>query len=427
MTFALALDGRFESFGDYRQPTGATAESTPAQQSSTGQTPAVQQQAMPVKTDWDATFGENSHLYRTSDGNSPFIIQTQGRIERREIKDSEGGSSLQNRSVEGAGQWRYNGKTASFDFYPSKNGIGVSIPALIPALYAHQPTKSVSASELGLSYDPAFMVSALATKNGKNHDSWSDYALTHNNYGDYGTDSFNRSVSGALRGDWQKITSYDAKVSGFDKFLESAVIGGIATIATMGFGTPLAASMQSAGYSAVTAKVASNAIVGAAAGGTTAAVTGGDVKKGMLMGGAGGAVGGYASTLEGGANFVGPANPNGGLLSTSNIANAAGQTALSAATGGNPVQTLASSVAGSAATNASGSPFVGKLASLTAGKVVGDITSDQPTRPPTNTATTASVPKNTALSSFEPQPQPGASFSYSLPSFNYVDLMGKRG
>ena len=425
MTFALALDGRFESFGDYRQPTGATAESTPAQQSSTGQTPAVQQQAMPVKTDWDAAFGENSYLYRTSNGNSPFIIQTQGRIERKEIKDSGGGTSLQDRSVEGAGQWRYNGKTASFDFYPAKGEIGVS--SFNPADYAHQPTKSVSASELGLSYDPAFMVSALATKNGKNLDSWSNYALTNNNYGDYGTDQFNRSVSDGFRGEWGKITAYEAKVSKFDKFLESAVIGGITTIATMGFGAPLATAMKAAGYSAGTAAVASNAIVGAAAGGTTAAVTGGDVKKGMLMGGAGGAVGGYASTLEGGANFVGPANPNGGLLSTSNLANATGQTALSAATGGNPVQTLASSVAGSAATNASGSPFVGKLASLTAGKVVGDITSDQPTRQPTNTATTASVPKNTALSSFEPQPKPGASFSYSLPSFNYVDLMGKRG
>lgn len=425
MTFALALDGRFESFGDYRQPTGATAESTPAQQSSTGQTPAVQQQAMPVKTDWDAAFGENSYLYRTSNGNSPFIIQTQGRIERKEIKDSGGGTSLQDRSVEGAGQWRYNGKTASFDFYPAKGEIGVS--SFNPADYAHQPTKSVSASELGLSYDPAFMVSALATKNGKNLDSWSNYALTNNNYGDYGTDQFNRSVSDGFRGEWGKITAYEAKVSKFDKFLEAAVIGGITTIATMGFGAPLATAMKAAGYSAGTAAVASNAIAGAVAGGTTAAVTGGDVKKGVLLGGASGAVGGYASTVEGGANFVGPANPNGGLLSTSNLANATGQTALSAATGGNPVQTLASSVAGSAATNASGSPFVGKLASLTAGKVVGDITSDQPTRQPTNTATTASVPKNTALSSFEPQPKPGASFSYSLPSFNYVDLMGKRG
>lgn len=425
MTFALALDGRFESFGDYRQPTGATAESTPAQQSSTGQTPAVQQQAMPVKTDWDAAFGENSYLYRTSNGNSPFIIQTQGRIERKEIKDSGGGTSLQDRSVEGAGQWRYNGKTASFDFYPAKGEIGVS--SFNPADYAHQPTKSVSASELGLSYDPAFMVSALATKNGKNLDSWSNYALTNNNYGDYGTDQFNRSVSDGFRGEWGKITAYEAKVSGFDKFLEAAVIGGITTIATMGFGAPLATAMKAAGWSAGTAAVASKAIAGAVAGGTTAAVTGGDVKKGVLLGGASGAVGGYASTVEGGANFVGPANPNGGLLSTSNLANATGQTALSAATGGNPVQTLASSVAGSAATNASGSPFVGKLASLTAGKVVGDITSDQPTRQPTNTATTASVPKNTALSSFEPQPKPGASFSYSLPSFNYVDLMGKRG
>lgn len=136
MTFALALDGRFESFGDYRQPTAATAESTPVQQSATGQVPAVQQQAMPVKT-WDAAFGENSYLHHTWDGNSPFIIQTQGRVERKEIADS-----WQDRSVEGAGQWRYNGKTTSFDFYPAKGEIGVS--SFDPMDYSTKPTKSVS-------------------------------------------------------------------------------------------------------------------------------------------------------------------------------------------------------------------------------------------------------------------------------------------
>lgn len=409
MTFALALDGRFESFGDYRQPTGATVESTPVQQSSTGQTPAVQQQAMPVKTDWDAAFGENSYLYRTSNGNSPFIIQTQGRIERQEIKDSEGGTSLQDRSVEGAGQWRYNGKTASFDFYPAKGEIGVS--SFDPKDYSTKPTKSVSASDLGLSYDPAFMVSALATKNGKNRDSWSNYALTHNNYGDYGTDAFNRSVSGGLRGDWKKITSYDAKVSGFDKFFETAVIGGISTIATMGFGAPLATAMNAAGYSAGTAAVASNAIVGAAMDGTMAAITGGDPLKGALLGGAGGAIWGYSSTLS----------KTGGLLSTSNMVNTAGKTALAAVSGGDPVATLASSVAGSAAGAATDSPFVGQLASQAARQLV--------TKQPTQSISQGSPSTSTkaAQSTQSTQNTPGASFSYSLPSFNYVDLMGKRG
>ena len=409
MTFALALDGRFESFGDYRQPTAATAESTPVQQSSTGQAPAVQQQAMPGKTDWDAAFGENSYLHRTSNGNSPFIIQTQGRVERQEIVDSEGGKSLQDRSVEGAGQWRYNGKTTSFDFYPAKGEIGVS--SFDPRDYSTKPTKSVSASELGLSYDPAFMVSALATKSGKNRDSWSNYALTNNNYGDYGTDAFNRSVSDGFRGEWQKITSYDAKVSGYDKFLETAVIGGIVTIATMGFGAPLAASMQAAGYSAGTAAVVSNAIVGAVAGGTTAAVTGGDPLKGALLGGAGGAIGGYSSTLS----------KTGGLLSTSNVVNTAGKTALAAVSGGDPVATLASSVAGSAAGAATDSPFVGQLASQAARQLV--------TKQPTQSISQGSPSTSTkaAQSTQSTQNTPGASFSYSLPSFNYVDLMGKRG
>ena len=404
MTFALALDGRFESFGDYRQPTGATAESTPVQQSATGQVPAVQQQAMPV--DWDVAFGENSYLYRTSEGNSPFIIQTQGRTERKEIEDSEGGKSWQDRSVEGAGQWRYNGKTASFDFYQAKGEIGVS--SFDPKDYSTKPTKSVSASDLGLSYDPAFMVSALATKNGKNRDSWSNYALTNNNYGDYGTDSFNRSVSGGLRGDWQKITAYEAKGSKFDKFLEAAVIGGITTIATMGFGAPLAASMQATGYSAGTAAVVSNAIVGAATGGTTAAITGGDPLKGALLGGAGGAIGGYASTLS----------KTGGLLSSSNMVNTAGKTALAAVSGGDPVATLASSVAGSAAGAATDSPFVGQLASQATRQLVGNHSAQAEQQP--RTAQTSSK-KNTQST----QSTPGASFAYALPSFKYTDLMGK--
>lgn len=403
MTFALALDGRFESFGDYRQPTAS--ESTPVQQSATGQAPAVQQQAMPVNT-WDAAFGENSYLHHTWDGNSPFIIQTQGRVERKEIVDSEGGKSLQDRSVEGAGQWRYNGKTTSFDFYPAKGEIGVS--SFDPMDYSHMPTKSVSASELGLSYDPAFMVSALATKSGKNRDAWSNYALTNNNYGDYGTDAFNRSVSDGFRGEWQKINSYEAKVSSTDKFLESFVIGTIVTIATMGFGAPLAASMQAAGYSAGTAAVVSNAVVGAAAGSTTAAVTGGDPVKGAWLGAAGGALNGYTSTL-----------------STSNMGNTmvntAGKTALAAVSGGDPKATLASSVAGSAAGAATDSPFVGQLASQAARQLV----TKQPTqsisqgRPSTST--------KAAQSTQSTQNTPGASFSYSLPSFNYVDLMGKRG
>lgn len=410
MTFALALDGRFESFGDYRQPTGATAESTPVQQSSTGQTPAVQQQAMPV--DWDVAFGENSYLYRTSDGNSPFIIQTQGRIERQEIKDSEGGTSWQDRSVEGAGQWRYNGKTASFDFYPAKTAKKIHALPFLPSNYENQPTKSVSASELGLTYDPAFMISALATKNGKNRDSWSNYALTHNNYGEYGTDAYNHAVSDGYRSEWLKITAYEAKGSKFDKFIESAVIGGITTIATMGFGAPLAASMQAAGYSAGTAAVASNAIVGAAMGGTTAAITGGDPLKGALLGGAGGAIGGYSSTLS----------KTGGLLSPSNMVNTAGKTALAAVSGGDPVATLASSVAGSATVAATDSPFVGQLASQATRQLVAKtpMQSVAQTRPFANTKATTQSTQST-------QNTPGASFSYSLPSFNYVDLMGKRG
>ena len=405
MTFALALDGRFESFGDYRQPTAAES----AQPATSQQAESAQSNSTPSATPltWNEAFGENSYLHRTSNGNSPFIIQALGKTESREVRNPEGGTYWKEFSVEDAGQWRYNGKTGGFDFYPANGKIGVS--SFDPTTLSAKPTKSVSASDLGLSYDPAFMVTALATKNGKNRDSWSNYALTHNNYGDYGTDSFYRSVSGALRGDWPKITSYDAKVSGFDQFLEAAVIGGIVTIATMGFGAPLATSMQASGWSAGTAAVASNAIVGAVAGGTTAAVTGGDVGKGILLGGAGGAVNGYSSTLS----------KTGGLLSTSNMVNTAGKTALAAVSGSDPVATLASSVTGGAAGAATDSPFVGQLASQATRQLVGNHSAQAAQQPRT---AQASSTKNTQST----QSTPGASFAYALPSFKYTDL-SKRG
>ena len=128
--------------------------------------------------------------------------------------------------------------------------------------------------------------------------------------------------------------------------------------------------------------------------------------KGALLGGAGGAINGYSSTL-----------------STSNMGNTmvntAGKTALAAVSGGDPEATLASSVAGSAAGAATDSPFVGQLASQATRQLVGNHSAQAVQQP--RTASSGST-KNTQST----QSTPGASFAYALPSFKYTDL-SKRG
>lgn len=138
-------------------------------------------------------------------------------------------------------------------------------------------------------------------------------------------------------------------------------------------------------------------------------MTGGDVGKGILLGGAGGAVNGYSSTLS----------KTGGLLSTSNMVNTAGKTALAAVSGSDPVATLASSVTGGAAGAATDSPFVGQLASQATRQLVGNHSAQAAQQPRT---AQASSTKNTQST----QSTPGASFAYALPSFKYTDL-SKRG
>lgn len=406
MTFAIALDGRFQTFGNVASPSVVTSPNVPAQQV---QQPDVQNSPSISLFDtskWDQVFGKDARLIRnSSDPNSPFRIKTQGETEKRDGQQIPGA---------GAGIWQYNPRDNAFYFYPMKGDDGTLMGArpwesLLP--YQEHATKRIPATALGLGEHARWEIAGLATLAGKNNDPWSHYALTHNNYDGKGIGNPEGVMSGAaqLRGAVNDINSYESKGSGFDQFLEAAVIGGIATIATMGFGAPLAASMQAAGWSAGTAAVASNAIVGAAAGGTTAAVTGGDPLKGALLGGAGGAIGGYSSTLS----------KTGGLLSPSNMVNTAGKTALAAVSGGDPVATLASSVAGSAAGAATDSPFVGQLASQATRQLVGNHSAQAAQQP--RTAQTSST-KNTQST----QSTPGASFAYALPSFKYTDL-SKRG
>ena len=168
---------------------------------------------------------------------------------------------------------------------------------------------------------------------------------------------------------------------------------------------------------------------GAVIGGGSAAVTGGDPLKGALIGAAGGAIGYGSSGLEGGANyklpdgFVGPPAPT-GLLSPSNIANAAGKAGLAAVSGGDPLAAGVSSLLGSATTNATGEQFFGSLASSGIKMALSDTpTMNSAVR--SSAQSTSSAPAGSAVTTSQTSGNvnSSATFRSALPSeFKYVNL-----
>jgi len=409
MTFALALDGRFEPIGNRSfgspeaQDVPAGSAGTPSSSVNVGDTSATAVANTPATNSSSLTFkdafGADARLVRTNDPNNMFAVETvTANTDPGQVDDTGWRRPTDNPwgqwSATTSARWNYDAKTQTFTSPDGK--------------------KKVSAASLGIGGASdgravPFLLAPLATEAGQNGDSWSNYALTHNSYGDgkQGSSSFRLAGAQDLMKASGDIISYDNKPDQGNKWVGLVVAGGLALT---GFGTALAGAFGG-GW---TGSMAAGAVIG----GGSAAVTGGDPLKGALIGAAGGAVDYGSSLMEGGANFVGPTQQK--LLSSSNLANAVGQTTLSAATGGNPMQTLASSVAGSAATNTSGSPFVGQLVSQATRQLVGNHSAQAAQQP--RTAQTSST-KNTQST----QSTPGASFAYALPSFNYVDLMGKRG
>lgn len=124
---------------------------------------------------FEQAFGNGAMLRRHSGGtNNPFYVESD------------------------AGTWVYNPQTGSFDL----GGAG------------GQAAKSIRAADLGLTRDPMYEIAGLASLAGKNGDSWSHYALTHNDYGG-GVGSAPSMMSGAadLRGAIGDIAGYENKPS----------------------------------------------------------------------------------------------------------------------------------------------------------------------------------------------------------------------
>lgn len=232
--------------------------------------------------------------------------------------------------------------------------------------------KQVSVAGMGIK-DPvtaSFEVGRLASQEGKNVDSWSSHAITGGSVKD---PSHYRAW---LHSQLPEIRKYEAKGGMLDKVLDYAPM---AIMAVSGFGAALGNVLASAGMNATLASIAS----GAASGALSSAASGGNIAKGALMGGAGGAIGSVTSNLEGGANFVGPTE--GSILSTSNIASGVGSAALAGATGGDAGAALVGSLAGSGVRNLTGSGAAGTIASKAAGLLMaGDqtpSTSSSPIKP----------------------------------------------
>ena len=229
--------------------------------------------------------------------------------------------------------------------------------------YANPETgKQVSVADMGIK-DPvtaSFEVGRLASLGGKNIDSWSAYGPAKSSE-KYGTNA--EEYRGALTNDFRKIRAYEAKGGMLDKVIDYAPM---AIMMVSGFGAALGNLLTQAGMNATLASVAS----GAASGALSSAASGGNIAKGALMGGAGGAIGSVTSNLEGGANFTGPVQDS--ILSTSNIASAVGSAGLAAATGGNTGAALVGSLAGSGVRNLTGSGAAGTIASKATGLLMAD-------------------------------------------------------
>ena len=211
---------------------------------------------------------------------------------------------------------------------------------------------------------------------------------------------------GARMGDAAASARYNAATSPDAESDGEGGIGGFGGIlvglgvAFLTGGAGLAAAFEGAGMSSFGASIATGAVNGA----ITSTITGGDPLKGALTGGVGGAIGNYASGLEGGSNYMyGELDPAAGLVNPSNLTRAAGSGLLAAATGGNPLVAAGSSLAGSVAGAATDSPITGRIAGgvvgLIGSKVTGSNTAATVT-PVVTTAPVGTLPNSTATNTY---------------------------
>ena len=105
---------------------------------------------------------------------------------------------------------------------------------------------------------------------------------------------------------WAAIQEESARIS--QSINSGDMFGGLGTVLTIAAMAlqPELAGMLAGGTATLGSSIAAGALIGAG----TSVINGGDPLKGALTGGIGGAIGSFASGLEGGANFVGPVDPS---------------------------------------------------------------------------------------------------------------------
>ena len=149
------------------------------------------------------------------------------------------------------------------------------------------------------------------------------------------TDYINQTSAGA----WNNKVAAKKSIHKAEDAASKADFMQIASLAA-GFAVPGLGSL----FTPSLGMIGGRALAGGLIGGGTAAIGGGNIGRGILGGAVSGGIGGYASGLEGGANFVGPTQGN--FFTPSSLVNAGGQFA-GGMIGGQPFNKAALGAVGS--------------------------------------------------------------------------------
>lgn len=222
-----------------------------------------------------ANFGEGAYVVRRPQG---FAVLSADASPPPTYTDDTGWTRYEGTTTPvdasyGYMTWTYDPDTGSFVERPGRRMTG----------YGEPTGRVVSARALGL--DPATAgvdIAGLASQYGANRDSWSQYAYTHGDTsatpGSKEWYDYHRS---GIIGDWSKITGYENKESGFDKFMENVGVPLVTSVMLGGFASAALGALGSASAAATTASAGSAAAEGVAtaAGGAAEGATSGIIAE----------------------------------------------------------------------------------------------------------------------------------------------------
>lgn len=242
----MALSRIVDKFPGIQQQNGRTLGNAVAV------APQTQNAPDKYKALWEQYFGPTAQMIRyarpESGAYSPFVIRDVSSVpdpayEGREI--SGGDPQLYS-----GGNWYFNPKTNTFDYYSAKGDRGIFSSSGLTSVAPtdRKPEKSVSAADLGITTDPAFGIAGFATLAGKNSDPWSQYGLTHQKYAATDNPEFWQGAAD-LRKSHGDILSYESH-DPWDNFMDNYAPWVVASIAALPAITGLGVAGAEAGGAA---------------------------------------------------------------------------------------------------------------------------------------------------------------------------------